>query len=133
RRTYHRALDLLQQAGELEGSVASGARASGVLRVGISAPLSRYVIMPRIAEFLRQHRDLQLDFQLTQDPRAMQRENLDLLFHVGEPPPSRYIAQRLAQGLPAAYAAPHYLRMWGEPRDPSELPRHRCLVFRPPW
>jgi DNA-binding transcriptional LysR family regulator len=131
---YQRAVDILERVGELEGSVRSRpARIAGTLRVGVAAPLNRYVLMPRLASFRSLYPDINIDLRTTQDPKAMQAENIDVLLYVGEPPPSRLIAQRLGQGRPAAYASPDYLRRCGEPLDPDELARHACLVFNPPF
>lgn len=131
---YARATDILARMTELEDSAVSRrARVSGTVRVGVQAPLSRYVLMPHLATLQSRHPDLRVETRLTQDPGDMQAENLDVLLHVGEPPPSRLIAHRLGQGRPAAYASPDYLRRFGEPASPDDLPRHRCLVFRRPW
>jgi DNA-binding transcriptional LysR family regulator len=131
---YARATDILARMTELEDSAVSRhARVSGMVRVGVQAPLSRYVLMPHLATLQSRHPDLRVETRLTQDPNAMQAENLDVLLHVGEPPPSRLIAQRLGQGRPAAYASPDYLRRFGEPAEPDGLSQHRCLVFRRPW
>jgi len=63
----------------------------------------------------------------------MQSENLDVLLHVGEPPPSRLVAQRLGQAKAAAYASPDYVRRFGALEQPADLVNHRCLLFRPAW
>lgn len=89
--------------------------------------------MPRLESLLSQHPELKIELRITQDPTAMQADNLDLLLHVGELPASRLVARRLAQGRPAVYASPSYLRRHGELTSPDEVARHRCLVFRPPW
>jgi DNA-binding transcriptional LysR family regulator len=108
-------------------------RVSGTVRVGVQAPLARYVLMPRLASLNDRYPELLVETRLTQDPRDMQSENLDILLHVGEPPPSRLVAQRLGQGKPAPYASPDYLRRFGAPEQPADLVHHRCLLFRPAW
>lgn len=134
RRVYERAVEILERMSELESSVSPRAsRAAGTVRVGISAALNRHVVMPRIAGFLARHPELRVEVRVTQDARAMQPENIDVLLNVGEPPESRLVAQRLGVGRPAAYASPDYLARSGEPKHPDELARHRCLGFRPPW
>nr|WP_316639829.1 LysR family transcriptional regulator [uncultured Roseateles sp.] len=131
---YARATDILARMAELEASTVNRhSRVSGTVRVGVLAPLSRYVLMPHLPTLQSRHPDLRVETRLTQDPNDMQAENLDVLLHVGEPPSSRLIAQRLGQGRPAAYASPDYLRRCGEPAEPDDLSRHRCLVFRRPW
>jgi DNA-binding transcriptional LysR family regulator len=129
-----RAAEILERLTELKGSVAKRrARVGGTVRVGVSAPINRYVVMPRLVSFLERYPEVRLEMNVTQDARSMQADNLDVLMHVGEPPPSRLVATRLAQGQPAVYASPDYMRKHGEPPHPDELVRYRCLVFRPPW
>src|SRR5439155_6341091 len=131
---YRRAVDIVARITELtEGYTKRHGRISGIVRVGVQAPLARYVLMPRLANLNDRYPELLVETRLTQDPRDMQSENLDVLLHVGEPPPSRLVAQRLGQGRPAAYASPDYLRRLGEPAKPEDLSQHRCLVFRRPW
>jgi DNA-binding transcriptional LysR family regulator len=52
---------------------------------------------------------------------------------VGEPADSRLVARKIAQGKTQPYAAPAYLKTYGEPRTPDDLPKHRGLVFKPNW
>jgi DNA-binding transcriptional LysR family regulator len=133
-RLYLQVIDLLDRLSALEASVAPDKGAvDGTVRVGLSAALNRHVVMPRLAPFLASHPALRLEFRMTQDAGALRAENIDVLMHVGEPAPSGLIAVRLGQGRPHVYGAPDYLSRAGEPRDPDDLARHRCLVFRPPW
>jgi DNA-binding transcriptional LysR family regulator len=133
-RLYQQVIDLLDRLSALESSVAPNqGSVDGTVRVGLSAALNRHVVMPRLAPFLGSHPALRLEFRMTQDARALRTENIDVLLHVGEPPPSSLVAVRLGQGRPHVYASPGYLQHAGEPLDPDDLGRHRCLVFRPPW
>ena len=131
---YRRAVDIVARITELtEGFTKRHGRVSGIVRVGVQAPLARYVLMPRLASLNYRYPELLVETRLTQDPRDMQSENLDVLLHVGEPPPSRLVAQRLGQGKPAAYASPDYVRRFGAPEQPADFVNHRCLLFRPAW
>ncbi|MDF3837597.1 LysR substrate-binding domain-containing protein [Cupriavidus basilensis] len=131
---YRRAVDILTRMAALDKDlVHKQGRIGGVVRVGVQAPLARHVLMPRLARLHDLHPDLCIETRLTQDPRDMQSENLDVLLHVGAPPPSRLVAQRLGQGRPAAYASPDYVRRFGELSHPADLVNHRCLLFRMPW
>jgi len=89
--------------------------------------------MPQLAGFLDAHPNLRIEFHVTQDTRAIQSENFDVLLRVGEPPPSRLIARKLVQGRPAAYASPAYIARHGKLSDPDDLRAHRCLAFKPGW
>ena len=114
---YERALDILARLQELESAVARRTqRVSGTLRVGMPVPIGRHILWPRLALFLSRYPEVQLDCKPIQDPKAMQTENFDVMLMAGEPPPSRLVARRLALGRPGIYAAPEYLRRFGEPK-----------------
>lgn len=131
---YRRAVDILTHIAELSESLArKHGLVSGVVRVGVQAPLGRYVLMPRLANLHDRYPELIIETRLTQDPRDMQSENLDVMLHVGEPVLSRLVARRLGQGRPAAYASSDYVRRFGAPVTPADLVNHRCLLFRSPW
>jgi DNA-binding transcriptional LysR family regulator len=134
RELYHRALDVLERLAAIEETAnAVDKHATGTIHVGIMPPLSRYVVMPQLAGFLDAHPNLRIEFHATQDTRAIQSANIDILLSVGEPPPSRLIARKLGQGRPAAYASPAYIARHGELKSPDDLRAHRCLAFKPDW
>jgi DNA-binding transcriptional LysR family regulator len=134
RELYHRTRDVLERLAAIEMTASAvDKQVRGTISVGIMPPLSRHVVMPRLAGFLNAYPNLRIEFHPTQDTRAIQSENIDVLLHVGEPPPSRLIARKLGQGRPAAYASPAYVAQHGELKDPDELRAHRCLAFKPDW
>ncbi|OKO74237.1 hypothetical protein AC629_35365 [Bradyrhizobium sp. NAS80.1] len=122
RELYHRSLDVLDRLKAIRVMANTvDKQVTGTIRVGIMPPLSRHVVMPQLAGFLDAY------------PKAIQSENIDVLLHVGDPPPSRLIARKLGQGRPAAYASPAYIARYGELKDPDDLSAHRCLAFKPAW
>jgi DNA-binding transcriptional LysR family regulator len=134
RELYQRAVDVLERLAAIEVTAnAVHKDVKGTIHVGIMPPLSRHVIMPRLAGFLDAHPNLRIQFHATQDTKAIQSENIDVMLRVGEPPPSRLIARKLGQGRPAAYASPAYIARRGELNDPDDLRAHRCLAFKPDW
>lgn len=134
RELYHRAQDLLERLAAIEVTAnAVDEHVRGTIHVGIMSALSRYVVMPKLAGFLDAYPNLQIEFHATQDTRAFQTENIDVMLRVGEPPPSRLIACKLGQGRPAAYASPSYIARHGELKDPDDLRVHRCMAFKPDW
>ncbi len=130
---YRRGREILEKLGELEASVARiPGRLTGTLRVGLSVTISRYLIMPGLAAFMRRHPGLRLQCFVVTQPKEMHAEGVDLLLRVGEPPESGLIARKMAENRVGVYASPEYLKAAGEPADPEDLLRHRCLVHKPP-
>lgn len=131
---YEQAQEILVRLSALESAVARRKqRIGGTVRVGLSIPLGRHIVWPRMHLLLDRHPELRVVCMPIQDPRRMLDENFDIMLTVGEPPPSRLVARRLAKGRPAIYASPDYLRLHGEPHTPEDLAAHRCLVFHGPW
>lgn len=124
---------LLQQLAELESSTRkTPERLTGILRVGLPAPLSRNVTMPALPAFLRRHPQLRLEFHTQWQPKDMHAEGADVVIRVGDPPVSNLIARRIGQIRHAVYASPLYLREAGAPKAPDDLIQHVCLVLKDP-
>ena len=130
---YGRGREILDRLNELETAVAkSSARLRGSLRVGLSVSLSRFIVMPAVAQFTSRHPELQLEFVVMTQPKQMHAEGVDLMLRVGEAPESGLIARRIARVRFGIYASPDYLARAGAPRMPDDLLRHACLVYRYP-
>ena len=124
---------ILDQLAELEGSVAKPSeRLRGVLRIGLSVPLSRGIIMPAIARFTRRHPDLKLELLVLTQVKEMHAEGVDLMLRVTDPPDSSLIARLIGTQRFGVYGSPDYLERSGTPAEPEDLLRHRCLVYRYP-
>jgi DNA-binding transcriptional LysR family regulator len=131
---YRRAREILEKLDEAETVVSSAnVKLTGVLRVGMPTALSVHILMPRITQFVTQHPALKLEFHVMKQVHEMHAGGLDLLLRVGEPPDSRLVARKVAQGKSSVYAAPSYVESFGEPRTPEALAEHRCVVFKPNW
>lgn len=129
---YRRGRDILDRLAALETAMSGApARVTGTLRVGLSVSLSRYLVIPGLATFMRRHPALRLDFSVVSHPREMHAEGVDLLLRVTDPPESTLIARKLAQLRFGVYAAPEYLAEAGTPEEPEDLLRHRCFAHRP--
>jgi DNA-binding transcriptional LysR family regulator len=130
---YRRGREILDKVGDLESALSRPPeRLTGTLRLGMGVNVSRYVITPGLATFMRRHPGLRLQFSVVSQPKDMHAEGLDLLLRVGDPPPSELVARKMAELRFGVYASPDYLKQAGLPVNPDDLLRHRCLVHRPP-
>jgi len=130
---FRRAREILGQVADLD-AIAARPREGlvGTLRLGMSVPISRTVIMPRLPAFMQRHPALQVEcFVLTQ-VKEMHAGGLDVMLRAGVPPESGLIARKLADITFGVYGAPAYLDAAGEPAEPAELAQHRCFVHKPP-
>ena len=134
---YRRARGIVDGLDEMDGAAAAparpGTRLEGTLRVGVAIPISRCVVAPRIAPFLRRHPGLRVELLVQNEAQEMHAGGMDLLLRVGLLADSRLVARRMARLRFVACAAPAYLEAAGTPGGPDDLPRHACLVHKPPF
>ncbi|HSU77782.1 MAG TPA: LysR family transcriptional regulator [Burkholderiales bacterium] len=130
---YRRGREILDKLAEAESAVSrNGARLNGALRVGMSVPLSRHIIMPALSAFMRRHPGLRLDCLILTQPKEMHALGIDVLLRVGALPDSTLVARKLATMRFLLCASPDYLKGAGPLRHPDDLERHRCLVHHAP-
>jgi len=100
-------------------------------RVRVAAPMSFGVmsIAPLIADFLRAHPQVEIDFHLSDARVDIVAEGFDVALRIADLPDSSLRARRLC-AIPAhLVAAPAYLAAHGTPAHPSELGHHRLLGY----
>ncbi|GAU81301.1 LysR family transcriptional regulator [Bosea sp. BIWAKO-01] len=126
---YERALRVLNEIDELDGSMASSqARPSGRLRVDVSAPLAMRVIIPNLPEFHARYPDIQLDLGLSDRPADLLAENLDCAVRAGEISDQSLIARRIGEMYLVTCASPSYVQRHGEPQHPTDLEGDHFIV-----
>lgn len=136
---YERCVRILEELHEARDAIARASkRPSGVLRVDVPIALGRFVLAPRLPEFLDRYPEIRLELTVRDqyvDPIA---EGIDVLLRIGPLGDSTLIARRLGEARIIVAAAPAYLRKRGTPKSPGDLARHECLGYlregRPdPW
>jgi DNA-binding transcriptional LysR family regulator len=80
-----RGREVLERMAELDTAAHRGRdRIAGSLRIGIPSGVSRHIVMPRIADFMRQFPDIRLQVMNTSSVRDMHVSGADINIHVGE-------------------------------------------------
>lgn len=126
---YERALRVLNEIDELDGSMASSqARPSGRLRVDVSAPLAMRVIIPNLPGFHARYPDIQIDLGLSDRPADLLAENLDCAVRAGEIADQSLIARRIGEMYLVTCASPSYVQRHGEPQHPTDLEGDHFIV-----
>ncbi|MCC6889432.1 MAG: LysR family transcriptional regulator [Hyphomicrobiales bacterium] len=134
-----RGSEILRQLAELEGSASdTHGPLTGSLRVGMSVPIGREIVMPRIPQFLRQHPGLRIECLVLTQIKDMHANGVDILLRAGGPPAENVVARELGRIKLGVYGSPKYLETAREPRSPQDLLHHRCIVYKPhhmmrPW
>jgi LysR family transcriptional regulator, regulator for bpeEF and oprC len=136
---YESAVRLIGDLEAAESRVGRGQNApSGLIRVTVAPVFGHLYIVPRLHEFFGHYPEIVLEFVVTDRTINLIEEGIDLAIHNGELKDSTLIAQRIAATPVITVASPDYLAAHGEPMSPSDLDRHRCIIFAPqgaprPW
>lgn len=132
-RLFHRCERLLSEYEGLQDE-AAGVRAapSGLLRIDAPTTYGRRVVVPLLADLLREHPALQLDLRLHDTHADLVRDGLDLAVRIGELRDSSLVARRIDWQQLVLCASPDYLDRHGRPAGLEQLAGHAALVFRMP-
>lgn len=125
---FRRVVDILSLVEESEDFVTRyNARPSGRLKINAPAAILRRLVMPQLPAFARQFPEVELDFNVSDEPADVIRDGIDVALHLG-PPPGDDLEFRHLVDLPCILcAAPRYLDEEGTPTEPQHLRDHTCL------
>jgi DNA-binding transcriptional LysR family regulator len=105
---------------------------SGRLRLAVSSIAERFLSGPLLASFIEAHPGLQLDVTVTDDEFDIVEEGYDAGVRLGEVIEQDLIAVPVSgPQRQLVVAAPSYMVRHGAPMHPREVPRHRCIGWRP--
>lgn len=122
-----RALDLIAE-GELQATIGN-VELRGTVRVAAPSDLTRTTLLPMFDAFLALHPGLHLALGVSDHPRDVVRDEVDLAIRYGALADSQLTARVLAVAKPIVAAAPAYLERHGSPQTPHDLLAHNCLTF----
>lgn len=101
-------------------------------RLRVSLPLVSSLVLPVLADFMREYPEIELDMDFTDRLVDVIEEGFDVVVRVGEPADSRLSARRLGSFQILLVASPEYLQQHGTPKRPTDLTKHACLHYRFP-
>jgi len=126
---YDRALRLLADLEELDGSMASSqALPQGRVRVEMSGALANLIVIPALWDFHARYPDIRVDLGVSDRPIDILAENVDCAIRAGTISDQSLIARRIAEMSFVTCAAPSYIGKFGEPRHPHDLERDHYAV-----
>ena len=102
----------------------------GQLRISVPHSLSRVVIAPALASFMRRYPDLSLDVISDDSYTDIVQEGVDLAFRLGELADSSLMAKRIALSPRKLWASPIYIAQLKGVSRPGELTPDEALSLR---
>jgi LysR family transcriptional regulator, regulator for bpeEF and oprC len=119
---YERAVQILSEIDELDGSVSSSqSLPSGRLRVEMAGAFADEVVIPALSDFHHRYPDIHIDLGVGDRLVDYLAENVDCALRAGMPSDQSLIARRVAEVQLITCAAPRYIEKFGIPERPEEL------------
>lgn len=130
-RFYQRCVQILQDLEEAEADIRQDLpQPKGTLRISVTEAYGRIVVLPFLKSFLETWPELDVEVNLTDRVVDLVEEGFDLSIRIGDiPADSQLIARTVEYARPYLYAAPSYVKRFGEPAEPSDLANHQRLVY----
>ncbi|KGF80286.1 LysR family transcriptional regulator [Massilia sp. JS1662] len=129
-RLYELAAPHLSGIEEAADAVAgAAAQVRGVLRVSLNPLFVRYVLAPRLPEFLARHPELEIRMVPVPDTADLVAEGVDVAVRFGPQPASSMSSRLLLNTRVLTVASPAYLKRHGRPKVPQDLAGHECLQY----
>jgi DNA-binding transcriptional LysR family regulator len=127
---YERAKRAIEEADEAE-SAARGANASlsGELRICAATTFARLHVVPRLAAFLGEHPELEMQVILDDRNIDLIEAGIDVALRMGSLEDSSLVARKIAQSPRRVLATPAYFKKHGEPKAPLDLVTHQAIVY----
>lgn len=129
-RYYQRSKVILDEVEELNSQTSSSKRElEGTLNIAVPLSFGLSHLAPALDLFLKQHADLKLNINFSDQKIDIVEQGVDLAFRIGQLDNSNLQARKIAPIKHVLCASPEYLKAHGEPKSPSELKQHKVLRY----
>ncbi|MFT5755549.1 MAG: DNA-binding transcriptional LysR family regulator [Alteromonadaceae bacterium] len=129
-RYYQRSKVIIDEVEELNSQTSSSKRAlAGTLNIAVPLSFGLSHLAPALDLFLKQHTDLKLNINFSDQKIDIVEQGVDLTFRIGQLDNSNLQARKVAPIKHVLCASPEYLKAHGEPKSPSELKQHKVLKY----
>lgn len=126
---YHQCRDLvtgLQQANEEINT--QQLKLEGTLRVSAAGTFAEQQVAPALMEFALLHPELSIEVDFNTRKVNFIEDGVDFAIRYGKLEDSGLIARKLLAHPMMAVASKSYLEEFGEPKHPTELKNHSCII-----
>ena len=105
------------------------AQPRGRIRLGLPLSFSLQELMPALLDFARDHPQVSLVMDLSDQRANLIEEGLDLSIRITADLQPGDVVRRMGQCRLLTLASPAYLAAHGQPRHPTDLRDHECLIY----
>ncbi len=126
---YERCVQILSEIEDAEDAIqVLQSKPRGTLRINTS-PAVPLVIAPSIAEYNELYPDVTIHLTATSRMLDLVEQGFDLAIWYAGAPDSSLIRKHLASYRSILCASPAYLAKHGHPGHPTDLAKHKCIVY----
>ena len=126
-----KARSILAEMDQLQALMASKKNIiNGTLKVLAPLGFGNDYIAPLVGEFQRQHANLNVELELSDQPSWAVSHKWDIIIYIGELRDSTLKLVTLAPNQRFLCASPEYLNKNGTPESPRDLKAHTCIALR---
>ncbi|MDB5215244.1 MAG: transcriptional regulator, LysR family [Myxococcaceae bacterium] len=129
RRFYENAKGAIDSVNQAERVARGAGGLSGTLRVSASLCFSRIHLMPRLPEFLAQHRDMDINIIVNDRYVNLADEGVDLALRTGTLTDTSLNVRKIARVPMRVMATNAYWRAHEKPKTPDDLLAHECVIL----
>jgi DNA-binding transcriptional LysR family regulator len=127
---YERSKHLLGEVDELETLFQSDdASISGTIRVDMSYPMARNLVIPQLPEFLNRYPNIQVELSSTDRRVDLIAEGYDCVVRTGQLSDSGLVVRHLGEMTQINFVSPAYIANYGEPYTLDELDQHWLIHY----
>lgn len=123
-------LNAIEDAAVMASGAVSAVR--GRLKVDIDPFFLPMVLAGRLGAFCERYPELSIEFVSSERIGDLVSDGIDLAIRFGQPRLSTLVSRKLIEAPVLTVASPSYIERHGRPDHPSDLQRHRCLLFVEP-
>jgi DNA-binding transcriptional LysR family regulator len=128
---YEKSKDVLSEIEELETLfISDDSQISGVIRVNMSHPMARHLVIPALPEFLQRYPNLSIDISSEDRKVDLISEGYDCVVRTGEVEESGMIMRKIGEMQQTNFASPAYIAEYGEPRSIEDLQNHYLIHYQ---
>jgi DNA-binding transcriptional LysR family regulator len=104
---------------------------SGLLRINAPMSFGQVHLIAAVNDFLRQYPEIKIDLLLGSQYASFLHNGLDLAIFINDLPSTHLLKSRkITVRSSGVYGSPDYLKHFGVPQTPDELPKHNCLIYQ---
>ncbi|WP_019881535.1 MULTISPECIES: LysR family transcriptional regulator [unclassified Methylophilus] len=128
---YEKSKDVLSEIEELETLfISDDSQISGVVRVNLSQPMARHLLIPALPAFLRRYPNLNIEVSSEDRKVDLVSEGYDCVVRTGEVEESGMMMRKIGEMQQSNFVSPGYLAQYGTPKSIDDLQQYYLIHYQ---